>query len=78
MFSIWSLDRIEEEYNTSTNEFFILFCDFMMNSHQIGFSRVENGVFINYENHKLSLNDKVSDIFTGALIEIVKDSDKIY
>ena len=78
MFSMFSLERIKEEYETSENKDFIPFCDYLINCHQIGFSKKRDGVYINYENILGDFNDKVADNFELSLIEILKNSDKIY
>ncbi|MFI2741476.1 SMI1/KNR4 family protein [Zhouia sp. PK063] len=78
MFSIFPLDRIKNEYETSENKDFIPFCDYLINSHQIGFSKKNDGIYINYENILGDFNDKVADSFELSLIEILNNSDKIY
>ena len=78
MFTIYSVKRIEEEYFESKNTMFIPFCDYLINSHQIGFSKAAKGIYINYQNHLVDMNDKVAETFEQSLVEIIKDSDKIY
>lgn len=78
MFSIFPLERIKEEYDYNKNKDFIPFCDYLINSHQIGFSKATEGIYINYENLLGDMNDKVADNFRESLIEILKNSDKIY
>ncbi len=78
MFSIFPLERIKEEYEESSNNNFIPFCDYLINSHQIGFFRKTKGIYINYENILASLNDKVADDFETSMIEILTNSEKIY
>tara|TARA_R110002051_G_scaffold175032_2_gene245104 strand:- start:34 stop:447 length:414 start_codon:yes stop_codon:yes gene_type:complete len=78
MFSIFSLERIKEEYTFSDNKNFIPFCDYLINSHQIGFYRNTKAVYTNYENILGDLNDKVADNFELSMIEILTNSAKIY
>lgn len=78
MFTIYPLERIEKEYFDSKNEVFIPFCDFLINFHQIGFSKVAKGIFIKYQNSLADINDKVAETFEQSLVEIIKNSDKIY
>lgn len=49
MFCIWSLDRIIEEYEYMRHPDFIGFCDYLINSHYIGFVRGEAGIFKRYD-----------------------------
>jgi hypothetical protein len=78
MFSIFPLKRIKSECEMSKNKDFIPFCDYLINSHQIGFCKKKEGVYINYENILGGFNDKVADNFELSLIEIINNSDKIY
>lgn len=78
MFSIFPIERIKDEYETSENKDFIPFCDYLINSHQIGFNRKNHKIYINYENILGDFNDKVADNFKLSLIEIINNSDKIY
>jgi len=78
MFSLFSLERIKEEYGDSKNEIFIPFCDYLHNSHQIGFCKEGDGIYIDYNVFLRDYNDKVSDSFEQSLIEILKNSEKIY
>lgn len=45
MFSLWSLDRILKENQENGNTNFIGFCDFLINSHSIGFLKSNKGIF---------------------------------
>jgi len=49
MFSLWSFDRILKEYQEDNNNNYIGFCDFLINSHSIGFFKTETGIFKNYD-----------------------------
>lgn len=77
MFTLYSIERIEEEYLDSQNEMFVPFCDYLINSHQIGFNKLDDHIYIDYHLDK-RFNDKVAKTFEKCLIEIIKDSNKIY
>jgi cell wall assembly regulator SMI1 len=47
-FSLWPLERIVEEYTISEDKSYIVFCDYLMYSHSIGFMKDETGVFKSY------------------------------
>ncbi len=78
MFSLFSLNRIKEEYGESKKERFIPFCDYLHNSHQIGFYKGVDGIYIDYKVILKDSNDKVADSFEESLIEILNNSEKIY
>ncbi len=73
MFSLWSLDKIEQEYNESGDTNYIGFCDFLLNSHSIGFLKAEAGCFKNY-NQILP----IANTFKEAITLINSNSDLIY
>lgn len=77
-FSMMPLEIIKEIYDDLGVLEFIPFCDYLINCHHIGFSKAENGIFIDYNNPTKLHNDKVSDTFIGSLSEIIKNSDKAY
>lgn len=78
MFSIFPIEGIKEEFDFLKNKDFIPFCDYLINSHQIGFSKKAKGIYINYENILQNFNDKVADNFELSMLEILNNSDKIY
>jgi len=49
MISIWPMGRIRQEYNANPDRNFIGFCDFLINSHAIGFFKDRKGVFKSYD-----------------------------
>jgi len=49
MFSIWPLERIADEYGKSNDKDFIPFCDYLINSHWIGYFKSKEGVFKDYD-----------------------------
>ncbi|RFS20097.1 hypothetical protein DVR12_20485 [Chitinophaga silvatica] len=75
MFSIWPLERIFYEYNSSNDKDFIGFSDFLINSHNIGFLKSQPGVFKNYATNE---NIFVSESFIESIKLINSNSDLIY
>jgi hypothetical protein len=86
MFSLWPLQRIIDEYleglaknnNASTYqqgqaENFVGFCDYLINSHQIGFLKDRTGVYKSYDEF-----NPIAESFCEALLLINKDADSIY
>jgi len=74
MFSIWPLARIIEEYNKESDKSFIVFADYLINSHHIGFVKGENGVFKNSG----AKPEFVTGSFTEAISLINLDKDILY
>ena len=72
MFSMWPLGRIIEEYEEIDNDF-VPFCDFLINSHQIGFVKSQSGVFKSYDRSK-----PIANSFKEAIELINSNSDLIY
>jgi hypothetical protein len=52
MFSLWSLERILIEYRNDNDNNYIGFCDYLINSHSIGFFKSEPGVYKSYNQMK--------------------------
>ncbi|RFS20099.1 SMI1/KNR4 family protein [Chitinophaga silvatica] len=75
MFSIWPLERILDEYNSSNDKDFIGFSDFLINSHNIGFLKSQPGVFKKYVINEYTL---VSESFIESIKLINSNSDLIY
>jgi SMI1 / KNR4 family (SUKH-1) len=86
MFSLWPLQRIIDEYleelnrNNEISQYrnlharnFIGFCDYLVNSHQIGFFKNTSGVFKSYNEFS-----PIALSFQEALQLINNDSDLIY
>jgi hypothetical protein len=77
MFSLWPLEKIEEEYRYYRFENFFGFCDYLVNSHWIGFVRDKNGIYKQYD----LANDipvKIADTFRDAVFMINLNSGDIY
>lgn len=72
MFSLWSLERIFEEYKLNQNANYIAFSDYLINSHCIGYVKNEKGIFMD------TTNEKVCETFEEFIILLNKNSDKLY
>lgn len=73
MFSLWSLDRILKEYQKDRDTNYIGFCDFLINSHSIGFLKTDNGIFKSYDQ-----TQPIGNTFKEAIGLINSNSDLIY
>lgn len=74
MFSIWPLARILEEYHHEDDKNFIVFADFLINLHYIGFVKGQSGVFKNTDETPV----KIADTFSEAIFLIHTDADILY
>ncbi|SMO34862.1 SMI1 / KNR4 family (SUKH-1) [Flavobacterium resistens] len=72
MFSLWSLERIYEESKFDQNLDYIAFCDYLINSHSMGFMKSRNGIFMN------TTNEKVCETFEEFIGLLNTNSDKLY
>ena len=77
LFSIWPVEKIIEEFNYGRHPEFIGFCDFLINSHWIGFMRGQQGIFKRWDttNHPPL---KIADSFEEVIKMINSNSDEIY
>ena len=75
MFCIWTLERISEEYEKSNKKEFIPFCDYLIDSHRIGYLKSKTGVYKDYYDEKFY---KIADTFEETINMIVIDSDLLY
>jgi hypothetical protein len=73
MISIWPMERIREEYNAGSDRNFIGFCDFLINSHSIGFFKDRSGVFKCYDAF-----NPIAETFVQAIDLINTGSELIY
>jgi hypothetical protein len=73
MFSLWSLETLWEEYSGSEDTEFIGFCDYLINSHQIGFIKGKPGIYKDY-----SRIEKVADSFREFIELLNTGSDLLY
>jgi hypothetical protein len=72
MFSIWTLERIVEEYEKTQYKSFVPFCDFLIDSHRIGYLKTESGT---YKDIDLT---KVANTFEQTIQLIIEDSRLLY
>jgi len=49
MFSLWSLERIVKEYQEDDDDNYIGFCDYLINSHTIGFYKSDRRIYKYYD-----------------------------
>jgi hypothetical protein len=73
MFSLWSLDRIVKEYQEAGDTNYIGFCDFLINSHSIGFFKTDRGIFKSYDQ-----TQSIGNTFKEVIELINLNSDLIY
>jgi hypothetical protein len=73
MFSVWPLKRIEEEYAINRDKHFVGFCDYLINSHSIGFLKTSDGIFKDYDEF-----NPIASTFEQGIELLNSDSDLIY
>jgi hypothetical protein len=73
MFSVWPLKRIEEEYAINRDKNFVGFCDYLINSHSIGFRKTSAGIFKDYDEF-----NPITSTFEQGIELLNSDSDLIY
>lgn len=49
LFSLWPIQRIYEEYHGNGDASYIGFCDYLINSHTIGFDRADGHIYKDYD-----------------------------
>jgi hypothetical protein len=76
MISVWPMERIREEYLISDDKNFVGFCDFLINSHCIGFLKEQTGIHKRYDGHYPI--DRIAESFKETIGLINSDSDLIY
>jgi hypothetical protein len=76
MFSLFNLERALEEHNFLKNKDFIPFCDYLINSHQIGFKKDKQGIFKDYGGNYG--DELICQTFEEAILLINTDSYLIY
>ncbi len=77
MFYLWPIEEILEELKVGIQKEFIPFCDFLINSHQIGFLKNEPGIFKQYGIEKES-KQPICKEFIEVLELILNNSSEIY
>ena len=73
MFSIWTLERIKDEYEKCEDKNFIPFCDYLIDSHRIGYLKNQSKVFKDFD----QLNP-IANSFEDTIRLIIEDSKLLY
>ena len=73
MISVWPLKRIVEEYSKNMDKNFVGFCDYLINSHCIGFLKTSTGIFKDYDEF-----NPIASTFEQGIELLNGDSDLIY
>ena len=72
-FRIWPICTIVEQYVKSDDLEFVGFCDWLINSHSIGFIKNKPGIYKEYDR-----SAPIADSFTGFLDLLLRDSTVLY
>jgi hypothetical protein len=72
-FSLWSLETLWEEYLNNKEGEFIGVCDYMINSHQIGFIKGQTGIYKEY-----ARTEKIAGSFKEFIELLNSGSDLLY
>ncbi|MEO6720181.1 MAG: SMI1/KNR4 family protein [Ferruginibacter sp.] len=73
MFSLWSLDRILKEYKEDGDTNFIGFCDFLINSHSIGFYKSDRRIYKYYKEP-----EAIADNFKDFILLLDSNDNLLY
>ncbi len=73
MFSIWSLEKIVNEYSNGDDKNFIPFCDHSIDLYRIGYLKSDEGVYNDFNQEK-----SISKTFKDTLRLINEDSELLY
>lgn len=72
MFSLWSIERIVEEYLNDENKDYIAFCDYLISSYTFGYIRNGESIIMNIT------SEKICDTFDDFIQLLNSNSDKLY
>jgi hypothetical protein len=72
MISLWPMERIREEYARCRDKNFVGFCDYLINSHAVGFFKDRLGIYKSYDEF-----NSVADSFVQTIELINQDSDDL-
>jgi hypothetical protein len=72
-YSLWSVERILEEYQKDSNDNYVGFCDYLVNSYSFGFFKNENGIFQEFNQFEVK-----GETFKRFIELINDDSNKLY
>ncbi len=73
MFSLWSLERILKEYQKGGDSNYIGFCDYLINSHTIGFSKSDNRIYKYYNKPQ-----PIANTFQETITLLNSNADLLY
>jgi len=73
MFSFWPLDKIIDEYKADNDNTYVGFCDFLLNSYSIGFSKDSKRIFKQFDRF-----NPICNTFEDAVLLINTSSGNIY
>jgi hypothetical protein len=78
MFTLWPLELIIEEFNSSEDQDFVGFCDFLPSNHHIGFRKSAAGIYKIYPSIKHSDTDPIATTFEEVINLINTNTGSIY
>jgi hypothetical protein len=73
MIAVWSMERIRQEYGSWHTRDFVGFCDYLINSHAIGFCKDRPGIYKSYD-----LFNPIAESFRQAIELINAGANEIY
>jgi hypothetical protein len=74
-FCIWTLERITEEYEKSEDKNFVPSCDYLIDSHRLGYLKDEFGIYKDYYDQKMY---KIADTLEDTIRLILAGSELLY
>jgi hypothetical protein len=72
MISLWPMERVQEEYHLCGDKNFVGFCDYLINSHAVGFYKGRPGIFKSYDEF-----NPIADSFFQAMELMNKDAEDL-
>jgi len=73
MFSLWTLDTILKEYQREEDTNYVGFCDYLINSHSIGFYKDDGRIYKYYNEPEV-----IADNFRDFLLLLNSNDDLLY
>jgi hypothetical protein len=73
MFSLWPLEKIFEEYHANGDINYIGFCDYLINSHTIGYDKTDGRIFKDY-----NTTQPIAETFRHFIQLLNSDDDLLY
>jgi SMI1 / KNR4 family (SUKH-1) len=78
MFTLWPLEMIINEFNESADKDFVGFCDYLLASHEIGFSKSRSGIYKIYAQINHYENDPIANTFEELIYLINSGDESVY